>query len=485
WAYYGLRFPNGEFNIDASITGTKSVDKQIGADETAQININKIKSSGYRGHIFSSGKYEINDIWRSSFDIKLASDNFYLKRFAFFDKVDRTLESSIKLEGFDGDNYTLVKTAMFRGETCETAPKILPTIERNYSHDFLNGTFSLDSVFMNLDFCHGRSARKFVSSPSWNKKIMLPFGHILEIAGTVSLRALNVSEKQHSEYDSSFNVTSQIKCMWEWPLLFYNSAMSTIFTPIAGAVIASNRKYSDIFEDQFNDLNDINLFEGNRSTSSYNIDTGKRVFYGARIAGYNGASQIYRLITGQSYDLTSVSEDKAEASGLKYKRSNVVSSLDIFLTDELTLSSYGSYSPKNKDWTKFEAGLKFTHKGFSADIFGFNGRQCFYDPFKVLPSALTEEQKTQKYKGIMFDCGWQATHALKLKNGITFGNKCEDLNTKINNADFKLVKYNVGFEYKNECTSVEVVLERTNYKSGDLKPETSFRFVLHLKNLGI
>ena len=48
-------------------------------------------------------------------------------RFPFFksihDKFDKTLESSIKLEGFDGRNYTLIKSAMFQSEYTDYIPE--------------------------------------------------------------------------------------------------------------------------------------------------------------------------------------------------------------------------------------------------------------------------------------------------------------------------------------------------------------------------
>ena len=77
WIYYGWRFAHGEFNLDASLTGTKSIDKKD-SDE----KIKKIERSGYRGHIFSQLRYELDDNWRTGFDINLASDRYYLKRFS-------------------------------------------------------------------------------------------------------------------------------------------------------------------------------------------------------------------------------------------------------------------------------------------------------------------------------------------------------------------------------------------------------------------
>lgn len=476
WGRYDVKFAHGELNIDTSATGTSSVKNY----SVSNYNVQKIQDSGYRGHIFSSGRYEFSDTWRGGFDINLVSDNFYLKRFPLIRESNRTLESNAKLERFDNRSYTLIKTAMFQGETSDTAPKILPIIEHNYSVNLPNGVLNIDSTLMNLLFHHSRSARKTVINPSWNKRLLFPFGNILDISALVSLQMLNVSEKKHSDYDSACNIIPQLKCMWQWPLLLSSAGYSTILTPIVGTVIASSKKNIDIFEDQFSDINDINLSEGYRSSSSYNIDTGRRIFYGTRCASYRNGEPLYRLTIGQSYEFTSV-PNRLSASGLKYKHSNIVSSMDVFLSDKMTLMYSGSYSPKERYWSKFETGINFTHNNIASSILGFNGRHCLYDPFVTNP-VLNEKQNTQRYKGIALHIDYQVSSTFALSAEATFGNKGST--SQETNQPIKLVRHNVGFKYQNECTYITLHVERKNYRSGDLQPDTSIRLVVHLRNLG-
>lgn len=474
WGYYGAKLSHGEFNIDTSITGTSSIKNSNSINNT---ELQKIKDSGYRGHIFSTGRYDFNETWRGMFDVNLISDNFYLKRFPFIRDSDRILESNAKLERFSDKNYTLIKTAMFQGETSDTAPKILPVIEHNYSENLYGGILNIDTSFMNLMFHNNRSARKTVINPSWNNKILLPFGNIIDINALVSLRILHVSEKKHSNYDSSLTVIPQLKCMWQWPLLISSAFHDMIFTPIIGTVIASNKKNIDIFEDQFSDIDDINLFEGYRSSSSYNIDTGRRIFYGAKCSGYNKGEQVYRLTIGQSHELTDV-PDRLESSGLKYKYSNIVSSLDVFLSNRVTLMYLGSYSPKKRSWSKLETGLDFTHDDVSASVLWFKGKHCFYDPFAVSAPTSHEERNIQKYKGVAINIKYKFSSSLRLTVGSVFGNRYK-------NNDFCLIQHHIGFKYKNECSNIELLIERRNQKSGDIKPNTSVKLIVHLKNLGI
>jgi hypothetical protein len=106
----------------------------------------------------------------------------------------------------------------------------------------------------------------------------------------------------------------------------------------------------------------------------------------------------------------------------------------------------------------------------------FRGKQCV-----SINKNIPEEQRIQKYKGIMFSAGWNVSHTIKLKGGAVFGNK---VNTAANKDNIRLIKQNIGVEYKNECTTVDFVVERRNFSTGDLKPDINFQLVIHLKNIG-
>ncbi|MDR0555975.1 MAG: LPS assembly protein LptD [Holosporaceae bacterium] len=484
WLYYGLRFPNGEFNVDTSFTGIQSVsakDQIVSDDDTK--NVQKIKDSGYRGHLFSKMRYEINDTWRSAFDLNLASDNYYLKRFPFLGNTDRILESNARLEGFDGRNYTCAKAARFQCEYTECIPRIVPQIERNYSMNLLGGTLGMDAFFANLDFGKQKSCRKFVFDVSWQKEILLPWGHLLNFRGTLSLQAQNVTEKQKSRYDSFLDVKPQLNVLWKWPLMISSRVMNTIFTPLLGVIVSGNKKNIDIFEEPFYEITDLNFLDGSRAISPYNTDPGKRICYGFRMAGYRGATNLYHLTVGRSYEMT-ILPKRLGATGLKDRNSNIVGSMDIFLSDSWTFISIGSYAPRSKRWTKIETGLNFSNKKVCMDLMIFKGKQCFYNPF--VSQDFQEEQKTQKYRGVMLDVGWHATGTLKLKCGMTIGNGGRTLKDTYSDKDdsCRLVRHSAGLEYRNECTTVDFLIERRNYRGGDLKPETALRLVVCLKNLG-
>lgn len=478
WAYYGHKFRRGELSIDASITGTRSAKKaKKGADLTTDPKntkyVDKILKSGYRGHIFSNFRYQLNETWRCSSSINLASDKYYLKRFPFLHNNDRVLESNVLLEGFDGPNYTLIKSCMFQTNIeNDEAPKAIPIIERNFEQEILEGTLNIDTIFMNLYFNHHRQAQKMACNISWSKEFLGPFGHFLEIKLMTALKALTVEEKKKSRYDSFFDITPQLSVIWKWPLLLKPETLNlnVVFTPIFGIIAGGNKKHVDVFEEQMSEVNAMNFLEGSKSISPYNIDYGSRICYGAKLSFYEkDGRNLGQFIIGRTSNLTNIGR-KPAATGLKHRNSEIATALDIFISDEFTFTSNANYSTKKGKWSKYRYGIQANYEYFDTDFIIFKGHQCSYNPFFVEEKDLDTEEK---YKGSMVNLGIKPNKHWHFSSNITFGSNKN-----------RLIKYGIGLAYKNECAKIDMAIEHTKYKRGDLKPEISFWIVVTLKNFG-
>ena len=431
-------------------------------------------------------KYEIDDHWRAVMDLNLISDKYYLQRFPFFENMSRTLESTVYLEGFDSRNYTRVKSSMFQGDDPELTPKILPLIEHNHFLKFLNGTLVFDTMFTNLDFHNGRRAQKYILNPSWRKEILLPGGHIVSLNSVVSIQGLKVSELDKSRYDSYFQLLPQLNLTWQWPLLIDSVFSDMIFTPIVGVSIAGAKKHFDSFESPFDEINESNLFSNNKSISSYNVDPGSRYFYGTKIDGYSKARNVYRLTLGQSVELTQP-EKRPKSSGMKYKHSDIVGALDIFLSENLTFSSGAIYSARSRNFGRVEAGINYQEEKFGLGLMGFKGKQCFYNPFAARqPIDELAEFGEKRYRGITFNANYRINHRLVTDGEIIFGNSYDSIDNldQNKNGRLKLLKQGIGLNFENECSKFSFRWERFNRRHGDLHPETSFKFILQLKKLG-
>jgi len=485
WIYYGLRIPHGHFQIDASYTGTKSADKKVGQVGSEEKVLQKIQNSGYRGHLFSKFDYDIDNHWRTGFNINLVSDRFYLRRFDIVDNPDRTMVSTANLEGFHHRNYTQVKTSMYQADYMDSVPMLLPLIEHNHFFNIFGGTFRVDTSCMNLKFKHGRNSQKYVINPSWNKEFVLMWGQLLSINAVASFQGLKVSEKTRSDYNSYSQVLPQLNATWQWPMSIHSSFLSDmVLSPIFGITVAPAKNYFDAMESPFDEITETNIFSNNRSISPYNIDSGSRYFYGTKLNGYDESRNIYRIMLGQCVDITR-SRPTLKYSGNEGKHSNIIGSLDIFFTENLSFSNVLSYYNAKRRIDRWESGITYIANRCSIDIMAFKGKQCFYDPFKIPEDQISESIAEKKYKGVYFTANYKVTPQTSLNYGVVFGNSYNHIlsDTETRKDKIKLLKHTAGVVFENECSKVMLNWERNNRCTGDLKPETCFKIVIQLKKL--
>lgn len=467
WADYKKRFKNGEFQVSGSITGTHSVKKINPSNKEELENIKKIKSSGYRAHLNSRLNYLISNTSLFRYDINLVSDDYYLKRFPFFSWTDRAVKSEAALENCDKLDYFGLRSYYFTKSGTKNLPLVTPLLEKNMRFDVLNGTLNLEGIFMNLSFHNRKHAQKMVVRTKWEKSFLMPLGIILDFNALIAANSLHVSEKERTDYDSFFSVMPQLNMALSWPIVGKSEDYKCIVTPKVAAIISRNEKDIDIVEKPFNELVTSNLFEGSRSISSYDVDSGGRIVYACKFSFYKLDEYLGNFIIGRSLEITRV--DDTNKLLLKNKLSNIIASLDAVLKENINLIGNYSYSTRHNSWAKIETGFRFLYENFYFDILGFKGDQSKLSNF--LKSDLLKETR---YKGIVVNGSFQVQKKWTYNFSMTFGN-----------SNAKLMKHSIGVLYKNECTSVEFVFERLNFRAGDLKPNNSIRLVIHLKNLGI
>src|SRR5690606_14987207 len=96
-----------------------------------------VSDKTFRGHLFTAGEFNLNDMWRTGFDVNLSSDKTYLRRYNI--PHDDILQSKLYLEGFENRSYVSVNNYYFQGlrafDQRENTPRILPEIQYDYVSD--------------------------------------------------------------------------------------------------------------------------------------------------------------------------------------------------------------------------------------------------------------------------------------------------------------------------------------------------------------
>ena len=117
--------------------------------------------------------------------------------------------------------------------------------------------------------------RKQAINIQWNKEFIVSYINLFELKILATLKVLNVNEKTKTNYDSFFEATPQVSMSWKRLLLLSSVLVYAVFTPITRIIAEGNKKHTDIFEEQFSEINDINFLEGRKSLSQYNLDYGR------------------------------------------------------------------------------------------------------------------------------------------------------------------------------------------------------------------
>jgi hypothetical protein len=190
------------------------------------------------------------------------------------------------------------------------------------------------------------------------------------------------------------------------------------------------------------------------------------------------------MALGESFELTEPL-DRVESSGLKHKRSNLIGVLDVFFDSNLSFSSNGSYSRKRNRFDKIELGLNYSDEKLDTNIMWFKGKQNSYNPFDIKQNKKNRDNFEKKYKGIMVNASYKFSPRTQLTCGITFGNRNEaNADSKKIDDNLKLLKHRVGLHFENECAKAFIQYERENKRGEDLRPETTFKFIIRLKKFG-
>ncbi len=475
WTSYSIRFPNGLFTIDSSITGTKSVEHVKGDISSYEKHeIKKIKSNKYRGHIFTNFRYDINREFRLKSNINLVSDKYYLKKMPFLNDFDRRLlTSDISIERFLTKEYTSLQTMYFQTlkpeDTTDDIPLALPIFSHHASYDIFDGSVDFDVFASRLNFHGEHSVNKSFANIGYSKSLVNGYGIVADIT-VKCLTSFNRASCGNSEKTSnSINEISPLGSMIvKWPLeALLTKDLSLIIEPCIGAVLVDNKKrdMSVIFDKYTSmklfELDDSNFLEAIRNSFSGNIDDGSRIPYGLKLSSYFNSENIANFTVGRSISLSKSNFQSNDSSDINRKSSNIIFKLELFPNRNTSIFASGSYDRHKDDFKRFECGAIGKYKVLNVKISSFSAK------------------KNGQNNGTSTNCGIHSVFEIKIRDDISCNYSCI-----LGGSKNKLLKNSIGISYKNECFSADLILSKTNFKSADIKPTKSITLLFSFKNLG-
>ncbi|HVB15476.1 MAG TPA: LPS assembly protein LptD, partial [Stellaceae bacterium] len=161
---YRQRFGNGMLDALGSINYSNA--GSLGNPDTG---------SQWRGHVNASGVWDINDTYRTGFQLQRVSDQTYLLRFGFGNPLLNSMISRAYLEGFEPRAATDVNAYMFQplvpGLGDSTQPIVLPVVNRAWQSepDQFGGVWKLNANLLNIAREVGTQTRRLSLGGEWDR----------------------------------------------------------------------------------------------------------------------------------------------------------------------------------------------------------------------------------------------------------------------------------------------------------------------------
>lgn len=433
-----------------------------------------IRDKQMRGHLFANGFYNLTPNWRTGFNVKRTTDDYYLNDFNF--SSEEILENKAYVEYFKGRNYGNVTASYFQdlrpGITSEQ-PDILPMAEYNAvgtPNGFLGGRWAVDNETVTLFRNGQQSISKISTIPSWQRRDILPMGVQSKVEGKV--RADGYWIRQPSPYDTTGTsnidatenrVVPSLQTTTSYPLVRPSGLITALIEPKVALTLIPNVSSANIPNEDSRDVevNISNLFDESRFAGSDRVEGGSHVAYGVKVGGYHQNGNSAFLTLGQSYRIAEDNPFPA-GSGLENDRSDLVGQLETTFYNRF----YTDYRFQvNED--DFESRKHELQAALLDDDYELRTSYIFAQD--VDGTGINTNRQQLELSG-----------AKALSKKWSFGlDGLQDLS-----GDAGLLKSGVSLQYKNECLRATLRGERdlTDRLTGG--SDSRVLFSLGLRNLG-
>lgn len=493
---YRQRFTNGAINLSGSLAYS-NLSTTAGSPPPPEV----------RGHFFGSGGFDLNDAWRTAFDINRTTDQTYPRLFHFdtnslsgLDPVSSGVNSAFLpsravAEGFTDRSYTLVDGYIYQdlrlgiGDT--TQPIVIPRASYSWisSPDEWGGRWSLDSSALNLFRPNGTDIRRVSTGGGWG----LPFNGAIgdRLTLRLSVRGDGYDSDNIGVAGSSATTNTgrsalagrvypQTELQWRYPWVRRGDGNSQTVEPIAALIVSPNGENPTTIPAEDNtgfEYDETSLFVPNRFPGFDRVDSGQRVDYGLRAAAYGDSGGNTRLLVGQSYRFQR-SSSFPPGSGVDTQRSDVVGRLVVspggyldliyrFRLDRRDLTVRRQEATIAAGPPSLRLNLTYIDVAANPAVPGLNER-------RQLTGTLVA-QLTRYWSVGVFGTQNIGTNAPTPTTTTT------SVQTPTNPTT---LDSGIVATYRDECLSFSATLAHSGASDRDIRPGTTVLFAIVLKNLG-
>lgn len=465
----------GAFNAKGSITYVDQRD-DLG-EKTGRREI--------RGHLFSKGKFQMQDfanlggLWQWRYDAQYATDDTYLRKYDITNTD--TLTTDLIMERFYGRSYGIASAYHFQGLRIEDRPSLtpiaLPMLSYHYvsKPGFMGSKFLVDANMMALTRTGGMDTRRVSLSGAYELPYIANTGDLFKLTTSLRVDAYQISNAENP--DSVINAgrngfTSralpQMTLEWKHPFVSYKGSVQQTIEPLV-TVVASPKGGNPASipnEDSRSfELDDLNLFSANRFTGLDRWDGGTRVAYGVRYGVYGAQTQA-RILVGQVYQAER-SDIFVQGTGLDGHWSDYIVGINVNFSPYLDLIHRMRIDKESFAFRRNETDVTVGPKAFKLTV-GYLDINRDIEGSGADSNDLENRREIRTSARYLINDHWstRGSYIRNLKDGG------------------KSIYSSAGLLYEDECIQFEVSYNRRYTRDRDIEPSTSINFRIVLKHLG-
>ena len=490
---YRQRFSNGELYGLASINYSN-----IGQGTNSDIG------DAWRWHVNSTGVWDIDDTYRTGFQLQRVSDQTYLTRFGFGNPLLATEITHGYLQGFPDNGALDVDTYLFEpltpGLGDSTQPIVLPVINRSwqYNPDSIGGTLKFNANLLDIVREVGTQTRRVSLGSEYKFQASVRgdayWVNDLSSVSNPDLPSSYFSQNglpatQHVPYNFwQERGFPQVGLTWDYPVVHRSDNWNFSIQPTAAAFAAPSAGNNHLIPDEDSlgyEFRDTDLFRGDRLSGYDVLDTGQRVDYGLKLGAYSQSGGSYDMLIGQSYR-DDVNRFVPPGSGMDQPLSDIVGRvvlqpsqyLDLiyrFRLDKSTLDNRAqevnaSIGPTN---LRFNVGYLLLPAEQPSDLITIpgSGETILYGKRQQLNLGLNV--KLTRYWTLQGAETLNLTNATNIVNGVPTPQ-----------ASSSSLYANLSLIYQDECMAFITTVTQSGIRNGDVTPGYAVLFSVVFKNIG-
>ena len=425
------------------------------------------------GSVDLEGRFDLNDIWRTGFNLAHSSRRTYLRQFDLSDAD--FLTSQLFLEGFHGRSYSHVAGYGFQGlgSTIDKKAQALALPTALYSFvgepDFIGGRTRIDTTLSLLNRQRGADTRKLAVVGDWKRPWFGPFGDLYTLSLRLQADAHHASDvpvpgMTLTEAFSEARLYPQVGLNWRLPLVRTDEATQQLVEPVINLVAGPNDGNPDEILNEDSrafEFDDTNIFNLNRFEGSDRVTSGTRFDYGVKASIFGPEIGSAHGFLGQSIQLAG--ERVGVGHGSDKRFSDVVGRFHAEPNDWLDVFVRFRLDPDALKVVRREVDLHIDRDDYRLRL------DYVLLADRLSSSGFGPREQLDMEVALPLDDNWTA-----------LGRVIRDFTLK----DDPVLRRTLGITYGDECFDFSVEFDRNNIVDENIVPEDRIMFRIKFRNLG-